>query len=158
MIKLPLSVVRVVAFCLPLALVASCGSGSEAVQGTVIIIRPIALAQNTAPGVRASLVQELFTIELHSPTGYPQIDTQLLIETPGTLYVVDTSTTPWTYTVVPSSYTTTINSNGVFTVAVDFTSPPAATGDITVISAWSGTGYGRTNVTYTCKAVAPATC
>lgn len=160
MIKKSLVAVRVVAFCVPLTLLASCGgSGTQAVQGSTILISPDAIGQTTTPTAGAALVQELFTIEVRSPTGYPQIDTEILIETPGTLYVVDTSTPqPWRYTLVPSSYTTTISSNQVVTVAIDFAVGPATSGDVTVISARSGTAYNRTNVTYTCKAVAPATC
>lgn len=160
MIKKSLAVVRSVAVCVPLALLASCGgSGTQAVQGSTIHIYPDAIGQSTTPTSGAALIQELFTIEVRSPTGYPQIDAEILIETPGTLYVVDTSTPqPWSYTVVPSSYTTTIRSNQVITVAIDFAVGPGTSGDITVISARSGTAYNRTNVTYTCKAVAPATC
>ena len=156
MIKTPLSLIRVAAFCLPLALVASCGP--ESVPGSTVNIDPAALGQNTAPSTSASISQELFTIELRSPTAYPQIDTNLTIDSPGLLYAVDTSTTPFTFTQVTVPHLTTTNSNGVVTVAVSYTSAPAATGDVTVISAFSGTAYGRTNITYTCVAVAPATC
>jgi len=157
MTKKPFSLARVIALCAPLALVTSCGS-NEAVQGSTININPAGLAQTTSPTTTASLVQELFTIEIRSPSGDAQIGTQLTIDTPGALYVVDTSTSPPIYTPVPATYTTTTNTNGVVTLAVDFTSPIAATGDITVLSAHSGTAYNRANVTYTCKAVAPATC
>lgn len=156
--KKSLSAARIAAFCLPLVLVASCGP--EAVQGTSVLFDPPAVAQTTTPTTSASLTRHLFTIELKSPTGYAQINTELLIDLPsgGTLYTVDTSTTPPTYTAVAFPYLTTTNSNGVRTVAIDFTSPLGANGDITVISAFSGTGYGRVNVTYTCSATAPAVC
>lgn len=157
MIKMPLSVIRVAAFCLPLALVASCGSGSEAVQGTTINFNPDAIGQTTTNVSGAALAQELITIELRSKTGYPQIGAQLTIVTSGTLYTADTSTSPPAYTLVPSTYTTTTNNNGVVTVAIDFAVGPSTTGTITVISAISGTAHNRMNVTYTCAPVPPAT-
>jgi hypothetical protein len=159
MIKKSLSVARVAAFCLPLALLASCGSSwPEGVQGTEININPAAIGQSTTTTTGASLVLELFTIELRSPTGYPQISTQLTIDTPGTLYIVGINPggSP-TYTPVTATYTTITNDNGVVTVAVDFSVPPRTEGDITVISARSGTAYNRTNVTYTCTPTPPAT-
>lgn len=146
----PLFVLRATALCLPLALTTSCG-GTQAVQGSLIVINPTEIGQTTTPTAGAALVQEVFTIEIRSPSGAAQINTQILIETPGDLYSVDTSTPePWTFTPVPSSYTTTTNSNGVVTVAVDFAVGPATEGEVTVISARSGTAYNRTNVTYTC--------
>jgi len=153
MIKALQSMVRIAAFCLPLALVASCGSGSEAVQGTRVNFNPPAVAQPTTPTAGASLVQHQFTIELRSPTGYPQIGTELLIDTPsgGILYTADTSTSPPTLTPVAAPYRTTTNSNGVVTVALDFTVGPGANGDVTVMSVFSGTAYGNINVTYTCS-------
>ena len=163
MINMPVSAIRVAAFCLPLALITSCGSGSEAVQGTVIVISPAAIAQNVPSNGTSSITQEKFTISLKSPTGYPQVGIKVVIDTPGTLYLVDTSTTPYTYTLVPSSYTGTISSaNDVITVAVSYTSSTGADGDVTVISAFSGTAYNRTNITYTCVdnplGPAPNTC
>jgi len=152
MIETTLSRIRVAALCLPLALVASCGSGSEAVQNTVVNVDPSAVAQPTTPTVGASLSQHIFTIELRSPTGYPQIGTELLVDTPsgGTLYTVDTSTTPPTLTPVLSPYRTTTGSNGVATVALDFSVGPGANGAVTVLGIFSGTAYGNVNVTYTC--------
>lgn len=157
MIKMPPSIVRVATFCLPLVLIASCGSGSEAVQGSIINFNPDGIGQKTTDATGAALVQELITIELRSPSGYAQIDTQLIIDTPGNLYLADTSTSPPTLTAVPSTYKTTTNSNGVVTVAIDFAVPARTSGAITAISAFSGTAYNRMNVTYTCTPVPPAT-
>jgi hypothetical protein len=150
MIKTPLTVVRVAVFCLPLALVASCGSGSEAVQGTEVVINPQEVGVPVTDTLGNALVQKLYDIELRAPSGYPQIGTQVTIRSEGTVYEVNKNTTPFTFTARATPYLTTINNNSVYTVAVDFPIPAAFSGDITVLEVFSGTAYGVTNVTVTC--------
>jgi hypothetical protein len=162
MIKSPLSVVRIAVFCLPLALVASCGSGSQAVEGTIIKFGPDAFTQltHTSPGLPSTLdhLHTLVTISLLSQTGYPQIGTQLTVDTSGTLYIVDNSTNPVTYTAVATPYVTTTDSSGTLAVALDFSVPAGTTGAVTVLYAISGTAYGHLDNTYTvCTPTAPAT-
>lgn len=162
MIKTLLSVVRVAAFCLPLALVASCGtSDSQAVQGTVVNMDPNAVAQDVPANGTSSIVNEEFTIELKTPTGYPQIGITLLVGSPGVLSAVDTSVSPVTYTPMGpagSTYVVSTDGNGTYRVAVSYTSPVAADGEVTILSAWSGTGYNRVNITYTCFDNGGVTC
>ena len=153
MIKKSLSVVRVAAFCLPLVLVASCGTGSEAVQNTVVNIDPPDIAQNVLAGTTSSITNSKYRIEVKSPTGYPQIGVSLVISSPGILSTVDTSASPAIFTPMAAAgntYTVTTDSNGTYTTAVSFTSPVSADGEVTILSAWSGTGYNRVNITYTC--------
>ena len=158
MIKIPLAVVRVAAFCLPLGLLASCGSDSQAVQGTVINFDPPAIGQTTTDVAGISLVEQLFTIELRSPTGLAQINVDLIIDAPsgGTLFAVDTSTVPFTLTPVNPPFLTKTNSNGTYTAALSFAVGVAFTGTVTVIEAFSGTAYNRANVTYVCTETAAA--
>lgn len=162
MIKKAQTAVRGAIFCLPMALLAGCGSGgSEAVQGTVVNIDPSSLGQNVTVGNTSSIVTEEFTIELRSPTGNTQNRVNLSIYSPGILFFVDTSANPHTY--IPmggagNTYEVTTDSNGVYTTAVSFTSPVSADGDVTILSARSSTGYNRVNITYTCVDNPPTTC
>lgn len=160
MIENALLVVRVAVIFLSLTLVTSCGSGSQAVQGTTLTFNPSEENQTTTPTTSASLVQQVYTITLRSPTGYPQIGATIVVDAPsgGTLYVVDTTGTTTTFTQVQYPHTATTDGNGVYTVALSFTSPVAANTAITVLEAFSGTAYNRTNVNYTCSATAPAVC
>lgn len=148
--------IRVAAFCLPLWMIASCGSGSEAVQGTTININPQAVGVPVTEAVGNTLDQQLYDIELRAPSGNAQISTQITIDSEGTVYEVDKSTTPFRFTVRQTPYQTTISNNGVYSVAVDFTIPAAFSGEITVLEAFSGTAYGRTNVVVTCTDSDPA--
>lgn len=156
MIKMALPGIRVAAFCLPLVMITSCGSGSEAVQGTTININPQAVGVPVTEAVGNALVQQLYDIELRAPSGTAQISTQVTVNSAGTVYEVDKSTTPFTFTARATPYLTTISNNGVYSVAVDFTVPAAFSGEITVLEAFSGTAYGRTNVVVTCTDSNPA--
>ena len=153
MIKTPLSVVRVAAFCLPLALVASCGSGSQAGQGSEIHLNPDAVAQAVPSNGTSSIANEEFTIEVRSASGTSQVGIDVSIDSPGILSFVDTSVTPHTYTpmgAAGNTYIVNTGGNGVYTVAVSITSGIGASGDVTILSAWSGSAYNRVNITYTC--------
>lgn len=156
MIKLSLSVVRVAAFCVPLVLVASCGSGSgaQAVQGSKIVISPDATAQTVIVGNTGVITTKPYTITLLSPTGYPEIGVDLLISSPGFLYFADTSVDPVTFAplgAMGSSHTVTTDGSGKYTVAVSYTSGTTPKGDVTILNVWSGTSYNRVNITYTCQ-------
>lgn len=156
MTKKALTCIRVATFSLPLMLIASCGSGSEAVQGTTINIDPQAIGVPVTESLGSSLVQQLYTIELRAPSGTAQISTQVTVDSDGTVYEVDKSTTPFTFTARATPYVTSISNNGVYTVAIDFTIPAAFSGEITVLEAFSGTAFGRTNVVVTCTDSNPA--
>lgn len=161
MIETTLSRVRVAALCLLLALVASCGSGSEAVQNTVVNIDPPAVGQAVPANGTSSIVNEVFTIEAKSPSGYPQIGVQMMVSSPGVLSTVDKSVSPTVFTpmgAAGNTYIVTTDSNGVYTIAVSFTSSIGADGDVTILSAWSGTGYNRVNITYECVDSGGVTC
>jgi hypothetical protein len=162
MIKTPLSWVRVAVCCLPLALVASCGSETEAVQGTAINMDPPTIAQDVPANGQSTIINEVVTIEARTPTGAPQIGIQLMIDSLGTLSRVDKSGNLVTFTpmgAAGTAYLVTTDNNGVFTVAVTFTSPgTGADGEVTILSAWSGTGYNRLNITYSCFDVGGTTC
>lgn len=151
MIKMPLPILHIAAFCIPLALVTSCGT--ESAQNTTLTFDPSSIGQRTTPTTGNNLSQSLLTIQLRSPTGYAQINTDVIVDMPsgGSLYLVDTSTTPFTFTPVDYPLLTTTNSNGVATVAIDFAGPVAANGTVTAIEAFSGTAYSRVDVTYTCE-------
>ena len=160
MIKLSLSVVRVAAFCVPLVLVASCGSGAQAVQGSKITINPAATAQTVPAGYSGAISNKEYTIFVASPTGYAEVGVSLIIDSPGTLSAVSTST-PHTYTplgAAGAAHVVTTDGNGTYTVAISYTSGTTPTGDVTILNARSGTGYNRVNITYTCvDAIAPLT-
>ena len=161
MIKMRLPVVRIAAFCLPLTLVASCGSGTEAVQGTVINIDPTATAQTVPFGSPGTITNSRYRIELRSPSGEAQAGVTLLISSPWVLSAVDTSTVPTTFTPMGpagTGYTVTTDNYGTYTVAVTYTSGLTPVGDVTILSVWSGTAYNRVNITYTCRATAPDVC
>lgn len=162
MIKTPLTAIRVAAFCLPLALVASCGSGSESVQNTAVNFLPTALGSVTLdieyPG--AYQFVQTFRIELRSPTGYPQIGTEIIIDSPHTLYLEPNAVTcnqitflctvSPTATLLPHPYKTTTDSNGTAQITVQFNLFSNHTGDIPVIEAWSGTGYSAVSIPVSC--------
>ena len=171
MIKLPLSVVRVAAFCLPLTLVASCGSGSEAVQGTKININPISVGVTTytTAGLTVSYVVQEYQIELRSPSGAAQVNTKVSLASRGTMYngfpvildanvvctgslVLPAECTDPTLTsaLLPNSYEATTDSTGTVRVKLIFAFFSGSKGTATVLEAFSGTGYGKTDVVLTC--------
>jgi len=177
MIKKPLSVVRVAAFCLPLALVASCGSGSEAVQGTVVNVDPANLGET---GLSIEFYDSVdyssvIRLEAKSPTGYPQIGTNILLDSAYVVYEghptvtcsvtqaynstvspilgeIITCTAPGA-TPLPLPYTATTGQNGAYEVTVIYSVSPFYTGTITALQTWSGTGYNA--ITFTSKCLDP---
>jgi len=187
MIKLPLSVVRVAAFCLPLALVASCGSGSEAVQGTKININPISVAVSSPITGAVVYIVQSYQIELRSPSGAAQVNTKVSLVSRGTIYsglpdiqnanVVCTgnSTPPagpgdpplapaectdpnFASTRLPNSYVATTDSAGHVQVTMIFAFFSGYDGTVTDLEAFSGTGYGKTDVVLTCVDSGATTC
>ena len=179
MIKMPLSVVWVAAFCLPLALVASCGgSGSEAVQGTTATINPATVGVTSpvtaAPPVPLYVVQQ-YQITLRSPSGIAQIDTRVTIVSSGLLYaglvlIDDTAVTctgsttaPATctntaLTPLPSVYETITDSTGTVRVTLLFPFYSGSRGTATVLESFSGTSYGKTDIVFTCVGAGTLTC
>ena len=175
MIKMPLSAVRVAAFCLPLALVASCGSSdSESIQGTVINIDPPSTAEITLDiegvdpqGLGAS---QVFRIEARSPTGYSQVGVKILLRSGYTVYeghppVVCTVTivgppsatacTAPGATPLDLSQPVTTGPNGTYEVTVVYSISPFVTGDIGLIEAFSGTGYNFAKAVVKCGDTVP---
>jgi hypothetical protein len=148
MIKMPISVVCVAAFCLPLALVTSCGSKSEAVQGTTINVLPAKWSQSTTLGTAGSNFQYV-TISAQSKSGYPQIGVQLIVDSHYLIF--DGHPTDLTgLTPLTLPYVATTSPNGTYDVTVIYGWPLAISGDVTAVEAWSGTAYGNAIVTYTC--------
>ena len=164
MIKKALTVVRVSAFCLPLALVASCGSGSEAVQGSTVVFSPVdvnVLVGPTSPAGDSTIIQDIYTIQLRSPSGYPQIGTEMLIDSGATLYDVSGSGTTAVFTLAPTvngTYRVTTDSNGTYTIAVSYTVSGGPSRNVTIIEVFSGTAYGKTDAIVKCSATLPAVC
>lgn len=161
MVKMPMSVIRAAAFCLPLALVASCGSGPEAVQGTTVNFMPSQFGQATTLGTAGSNVKYM-TVAALSPTGYPQIGVKLVIDSQYIVYEghPDVASLPG-LTPLTLPYPDAItSSNGTYDITVLYSWGTAINGDFTAAEAWSGTGYGNSTVTYTCTdpdtATAPA--
>lgn len=169
MIKMPVSAIRVAVFCLPLALVASCGSGTEAVQGTKINISPVSVGSIDtviAAAVPLYFVQE-YQIELRSPNGYAQTGTSVTIVSSGLLYdgfvIIDptavtctgSTTTPAActntgQTPVPSVYQTTTDGTGIVRVTLLFPFYSGSDGTVTVLEAFSGSAYGKTDAVFKC--------
>jgi hypothetical protein len=92
MIKMPLSVVRVAAFCLPLTLVASCGSESGAPANSTITVSPdeVIWAVTLSTCDNSVLQDTYFNIVVKDPSGALMIGTDISVSlalTPGTLIV-----------------------------------------------------------------------
>lgn len=162
MIKKTLTVVRVVAFCLPLALVASCGS--EAVQNSTIVISPVdvlVLIGPTSPAGDATIIQDIYTIQVRAPNGIAQVDTEILIDSGALLYDVDSSSGVAIFTLAPTvngTYRVRTNSNGVYTIAASHTVSGGASRNVTIFEVFSGTAYGKTDAIARCSVTAPAVC
>lgn len=176
MIKMPLSVVHVAVFCLPLALVASCGGSGEpeGVQATVIDFDPDNIATITLDieSIDSLGAAQIFRVEARSPTGYPQIGVDLYLSSGFTVYagrppVTCVETQAYDGTVSPRIGTITTCSapgatpldltkpvktgpNGTYELTVVYSVSPFVTGDITVIEAFSGTGYNSANAVVEC--------
>lgn len=174
MTKTPLCVIRVAAFCLPLALVASCGSGSEAVQGTIVVSSPDSSAvTSTIDGTSpfdVGYVLNHYQITLRSPSGYAQVGTKVTITSSGILYdgfigldppttvscpAVATGPAVCTVTGGPtplsSVYEATTDSSGTVRVTLLFPFFSGSDGTVTVLEAFSGTSYGKTDIVFTCR-------
>jgi hypothetical protein len=179
MMKLPLSVVRVAALCLPLALVASCGSGSEAVQGTKINISPISVGVTSSTTVALTVVYftQAYQVELRSPSGYPLVNTKVTLVSRGTMYngfpvILDANvvctgsavlpaecTDPTLASaLLPNSYEATTDSTGTVRVTMIFAFFSGSKGTVTDLEAFSGTGYGKTDVVLACVEGAGGPC
>ena len=162
MIKTPLSLIRVAAFCLPLALVASCGS--EAVQNSTIVISPVdvlVLIGPTSPAGDATIIQDIYTIQVRSPSGNAQVGTEILIDSSALLYDVDSSSGTAVFTLAPTvngTYRVRTNSNGVYTIAVSYTISGGPSRGVTIFEVFSGTAYGKTDAIARCSVTAPAVC
>ena len=165
MIKTPLSLIRVAAFCLPLALVSSCGA--ESAQGTVININPNAWNQQTVAGGSACSGVNQYRIEARSPNGVPQVGVQLLIDSPNGYLVYDGFLTPTaaacgetitgaTPKVYP--YYATTDSTGTYSVTVVFSWTGGQNATATAIGVYSGTSYGKTDIVFKCVATLPQVC
>jgi len=148
MIKMPFSAVRASAFCIPLLLVASCGTGSEGVQNTFVALDPPGWGQATTLGLSGSNVQYV-RVEAMAPNGLPQIGVRMIIDSQYVVYAGrPTSLVGLTPLTLP--YETTTSANGTVDFTVLYSWGTAISGDFTALQAWSGTGFGRTNITFTC--------
>jgi hypothetical protein len=163
MIKKPLSVARVAAFCLPLALVASCGSSSwpEGVQGTTVNFNPSTLGSITLDIEYSGAYEfsQVFRIELLSPTGYPQIAAELMINSGHVVYAgapIITCDKVTHVCILPPDlpislpYKVITDSSGTATFTVRYDLYSNQTGDIPIIEAWSGTSYSSVSVPVEC--------
>ena len=168
MIKTPQSLIRVAVFCLPLVLVASCG-GESTTQNNVINFDPVTLGVTSSPpeppnppNPTTGLIKQIYRIETRSPTGNAQIGTRMVIDSAGTLYeghpTIDLTTVVCTAAgcfapglsplILP--YEATTNSTGTYEVTMILGFGLGADGTATVVEAFSGTGYGKTDVVFTC--------
>jgi len=155
--------------------VASCGAGSEAVQDTVININPASLGVDSSPtGIPTDVayVVQTYQVELRSPSGYPQIGTNVTITNRGTLlcrcrynrplnvlctgdYSIGQSAvcTDITKTPLPSTYVATTDSTGSVRFTMLFAFFPGSDGTVTDIEAYSGTGYDKSDIVFKCVAL-----
>lgn len=158
MIRSPLAVLRIAIVCLPLALVAGCGSSeTEALQGTVVNVNPFALGQATTLGT-AGQNGQIYRFELKSTSGIPQINVKLLIDSqyivyaghPAVVCTMGTCTVPGE-TPLALPYEAYTNSNGTYEVTVVYGWPAGGiSGDFTAVEGFSGTSYGNSLITFTC--------
>lgn len=174
MIKKPLFVVRVAAFCLPLALVASCGGGdgSAALPGNTITIQATTTTWNVAFLAPAGFQTEPVLISLKSRTGF-QLGTNdihvLLDLSPGTytgpaaMRLFD-ETSPgsnnYTTELVTMPYTTQTDASGnkVLMLTMDLTGGSSYKG---VLYVYSGSVVGTSTFEVKCvptPGVTPAPC
>lgn len=151
--KMTLSLFRVAAFCLPLGLVTSCGSGSEAVEGTVITINP---SETTQPSGTASSNIAEYTVVARSPTGYGQSGIVISIGSPYRVFdgLADYSCDPITLVctlnnteLLPPIQVTT-DGAGTYDVTVLYDWAANQEGTVTALEARSGTSYGKADITF----------
>lgn len=161
MIKMPLSILRAAILGLPLALTASCG-GESTTQNNTVRISPSSLGVTSSPGTVAFITQT-YRIESRSPTGNAQIGTDIMIHSAGTLYAGEPTLGTITCTGLPNPvcvdtalsplilpYKGTTDSTGTVIVTMILGFVTGAEGTATVVEAFSGTGYGKTDVVFTC--------
>ena len=169
MIKTPQSLIRVAVFCLPLVLTASCGESTT--QNNVVTVTPVTLgvtsspppAVPTAANPTFAAIVQTYRIETRSPTGNAQIGTEMIVHSAGTLYegavaVTCTATAPTTPPTCVAAgslplqlpYRATTNSTGTFEVTMVLIFGRGSDGTQTVVEAFSGTGYGKTDVVFAC--------
>jgi hypothetical protein len=166
MIKTPLSAVRVAAFCLPLVLLASCGSSwPEGVQGTDVNFTPanVGSVKLDIEYSGAYEFSQVFRIELRSPTGYPQIGAELTINSGHMVYAGAPIITCYNNvcTVPPDlpislPYKVITDSSGTATFTVRYDLYSNQTGDVGIIEAWSGTSYQSVSIPVECGDSDPA--
>lgn len=156
MIKLLIALARIVTFS-SLLLVASCGSGNEGTQGSIINFDPSGIGQPTTAGVAGSN-SNIFRLEVRSPSGNAQIGVNVTIDSQYTVYagrpVMDCSTIPCSAagaTPLTLPYTTTTGQNGYIELTVAYSWAGSIKGDFTAVEAFSGTGYGNAKITFTCS-------
>ena len=157
MIKIPLSVVRVAAFCLPLALVAGCGT--EAPPGSIITVTPdlkewvISLVTCD----NSDMQDTWFNIAVKSPSGTPLagVDIRVSLDlTLGTfitpppsysaMFLYDTSDDGVTYVPITAfPYYTKTGSYGTKTLRVQYDLSCTYAGDLEVTS---GSSFGSANI------------
>ena len=163
MIKTPQSLIRVAVFCLPLALAASCG-GESTTQNNVINFDPVSVGQATTLGIPGNN-KAIFRIESRSPTGNAQIGVDIVINSQYIVYegrpAVDCSTIPCTVqagaVLLGLPYTARTNSTGTYEVTVIYSWGTAINGNFSALVAFSGTGNGNSNISFTCTDPLPAT-
>lgn len=158
MIKTPLSVVRVAAFCLPLALVASCGSESGAPANSTITVSPdeVSWKVNAGPGCAGTEFHDTyFTIAVKNPSGAPLsgVDIRVSLDlAPGTyvtyptMLLFDTSDgVTYNVPITAYPYFTTTNSVGAKMLMVRYELDAGCiyAGNLNV---FSGTSFGSANI------------
>lgn len=150
MIKASLSVVRVAAFCLSLALVASCGG--EANPGTSIRISPSGVAQGGTATAGNGFVY--FEIAAIAPGGIAQVGAKLSITSPYLVYAGQFTCDPITLLCTPTGppltppIEGTTDSGGTYGVTVLYDWSANATGAVTALGVFSGTSYGKVDITF----------
>jgi len=164
MINNPLPWLRIMTFCLPLALVASCGGGGTgqgpvAAPGSKITVTPekVDWTVGTAVGCPGTDFHDTyFDIFVKSPSGSPASNVEVRVSldlAPGTyittpvMYLYDTADDGITYNVLVTSYPyyTTTNNVGVKTLMVRYELIAGCTyaGNLNV---YSGSAYGVANI------------
>jgi len=179
MIKLPLSTIRAAALCLPLTLLASCGSGTEAVPGSVLTINPVsvtvAATQLDSPPTPVYYTTQAYQLTLKSPSGYPQVGVEatILIKAPALIYkdniVIDPANVvcvgnndpmsgPFvapqcvdtTLIPLPSVYKAKSDSSGNIRVTMIYAFFGGEAGTDSPLEIISGSNFGKTDVVLAC--------